>query len=171
MRIDPPVSVPIDPQPMPAATAAAEPPLEPPGERARVARVVHGPECRFIARRAQRELVKVGFAEDDGAGLAQPGHDSGVGVRHVPRPHARCSRRREPLHIDDVLDGNRSAVQRTARPPVPELFVECARLLHGVRLEDRDECVEGWVQPRDAVECFAHALHDGLDRGARVRHS
>ena len=33
MRIDPPVSVPIDAHPMPAATAAAEPPLEPPGER------------------------------------------------------------------------------------------------------------------------------------------
>ena len=59
MRIDPPVSVPIDAHPMPAATAAAEPPLEPPGDRRRVARVVHGPECRFVARRAQRELVQV----------------------------------------------------------------------------------------------------------------
>jgi hypothetical protein len=33
MRIDPPVSVPIVPSDMPDATAAAEPPLEPPGER------------------------------------------------------------------------------------------------------------------------------------------
>src|SRR5262245_51169665 len=33
IRIDPPVSVPMDAHPMPAATAAPEPPLEPPGDR------------------------------------------------------------------------------------------------------------------------------------------
>ena len=33
MRIDPPVSVPIVPSDMPVATATAEPPLDPPGER------------------------------------------------------------------------------------------------------------------------------------------
>src|SRR5688500_9411783 len=33
MRIDPPVSVPTVPSDMPVATAIAEPPLEPPGER------------------------------------------------------------------------------------------------------------------------------------------
>jgi hypothetical protein len=34
-RIEPPVSVPIDHGTLPAATAAAEPPDEPPGTRAR----------------------------------------------------------------------------------------------------------------------------------------
>src|SRR3954447_7942394 len=34
-RIDPPVSVPIASGTIPAATAAAEPPLEPPGDRSR----------------------------------------------------------------------------------------------------------------------------------------
>ena len=33
MRIDPPVSVPIDASAMPVATEIADPPLEPPGER------------------------------------------------------------------------------------------------------------------------------------------
>jgi hypothetical protein len=33
MRIDPPVSVPIDAYAMPARTDAAEPPDDPPGER------------------------------------------------------------------------------------------------------------------------------------------
>ena len=33
MRIDPPVSVPTVPSDMPDATAAADPPLDPPGER------------------------------------------------------------------------------------------------------------------------------------------
>src|SRR5207302_6389854 len=35
MRMEPPVSVPMLPKQSPAATAAAEPPLEPPGMRAR----------------------------------------------------------------------------------------------------------------------------------------
>jgi hypothetical protein len=34
MRIEPPVSVPIEAQPIPVTTAAAEPPLEPPAEQA-----------------------------------------------------------------------------------------------------------------------------------------
>src|SRR5947207_5751634 len=34
MRIDPPVSLPIDAQAMPAATLTADPPLDPPGDRA-----------------------------------------------------------------------------------------------------------------------------------------
>src|SRR3954469_9505054 len=43
MRIDPPVSVPIDAQQRHAATDAAEPPLDPPGERARSCGLCAGP--------------------------------------------------------------------------------------------------------------------------------
>ena len=66
----------------------------------------------------------------------------------------------DAFDVDQVLDGNRAAVQRTARPALAQLFVEHARLLHGLGLEDRDERVERWVQLRDALErvarrCFA----------------
>src|SRR5229473_6859331 len=43
MRMEPPVSVPMLPKQSPAATAAAEPPLEPPGMRARSQGLRTGP--------------------------------------------------------------------------------------------------------------------------------
>src|SRR3954464_14288043 len=86
-RIEPPVSVPIAQGARPAATAAAEPPLEPPGTRSvshglppgpgpapppraraaaraarhtvRVPRVADGPVARVLVRGAHRELVHV----------------------------------------------------------------------------------------------------------------
>ena len=46
-RIEPPVSVPIDHGTVPAATAAAEPPDEPPGTRARSHGFSVGPNAEF----------------------------------------------------------------------------------------------------------------------------
>ena len=51
----------------PAATAAAEPPLEPPGHARRVVRVAGGPERRVLGGRAHRELVEVGLGHGDRA--------------------------------------------------------------------------------------------------------
>ena len=64
-RIEPPVSVPSESGASPAATAAAEPPLEPPGTRVDVPGVVGGAERGVLGRRAHRELVHVGLAERD----------------------------------------------------------------------------------------------------------
>jgi hypothetical protein len=44
-RIDPPVSVPVAWRTMPAATAAADPPLEPPGMRAGARGFTTRPKC------------------------------------------------------------------------------------------------------------------------------
>ena len=60
MRIDPPVSVPMEPKHMPSISATAAPPLEPPAERDGSRGCVHGPNavsslvvpnansCRFV---------------------------------------------------------------------------------------------------------------------------
>ena len=48
----------------PAATAAAEPPLEPPGTRVEVVRVAGRAERRVLGRRTHRELVEVRLADD-----------------------------------------------------------------------------------------------------------
>ena len=47
MRIDPPVSVAVAIETMPAASAAADPPLEPPGVRSRFHGFRVGPNTRF----------------------------------------------------------------------------------------------------------------------------
>ncbi len=73
MRIDPPVSVPIAPRHISATTAAAEPPLEPPGMRV----VSHG-IARRRSIRAIRELVRVRLADDDSPGLMQLLDNSGI---------------------------------------------------------------------------------------------
>ena len=76
MRIDPPVSVPTVPSDMPDATAAAEPPLDPPGDRDGSCGIADRAKSRILAGRAERELVEVGLADEHRAGLAQtPRHD------------------------------------------------------------------------------------------------
>jgi hypothetical protein len=68
IRMDPPVSVPIDARPMPDATATPDPPLEPPADRAKVARIAHGPERAVFRRGAERELVQVRLADENRSG-------------------------------------------------------------------------------------------------------
>ena len=75
-----------------AATAAAEPPDEPPGHPVEVPRVGGRPERRVLGRRAHRELVHVGLAQDHGPGVAQALRDVGV-VRRAGSPRGSASRR------------------------------------------------------------------------------
>ena len=71
-RIEQPVSVPSPRSHMPAASAAALPPDEPPvvlpGRRG----IVHGAVPLVLARHAPRELVQIRLADDDGAGVDEP---------------------------------------------------------------------------------------------------
>ena len=48
MRMDPPVSLPIAMKTMPAATAAPDPPLEPPGMRSRSQGLRTAPKCGLL---------------------------------------------------------------------------------------------------------------------------
>ena len=104
------------------------------------------------------QLVKVGLADDDGPGIAQARHDDSVGSRDVSGPDARCGGRRNTLHVDEILEGNRAAVQRTSRPALPQFFVERPRLFHGLSLEDRDERVERRVELRRCARASSVTL-------------
>ena len=53
----------------PAATAAADPPLDPPGDAREVVRVVGHAERGVLGRRAHRELVEVRLGDRDRAGV------------------------------------------------------------------------------------------------------
>ena len=129
MRIEPPVSVPIVASAMPAATLAADPPLEPPGDRVGSCWMTGGTEGGFLVGRAERELVEIGLPDQHGPGFPQ-GHDHRrVVAGDVPLAHAGRGGGRRPGDIDQVLDGDRDAVQRTAIASGRELAIGLARLL------------------------------------------
>ena len=112
MRIEPPPSLPCANGSIPAATAAAAPPLEPPasrvgshGHRAGAAEVVVG-----VAGEA--ELGGVGLADADGAGGGQRRDHVVVDVGHEIGRHAGAERRPHTGGVVQVLDRGGDAVQR-----------------------------------------------------------
>ena len=88
-----------------------------------IVRVAHRTEGGVFARRAVRELVEVRLADDDRARLPQTGDRHRVGGRDVSLAHARRRRRRKAFDVDQILDGDRDAVQRTAVPSGGELTI------------------------------------------------
>ena len=91
-RIDPPVSVPTASGASNAATAAAEPPPDPPGMRSRSHGLWVGPNAECSVELTHGELVHVGLAEHHEAGVAQPA-DHGRVVRRHASPRASATRR------------------------------------------------------------------------------
>ena len=77
----------------------------------------------MLIRRPERELVQIRLADDDHAGVAQVTDDGCVGARDVAFTYARSRGGRNPLDIDQVLDGDRNAMQDTAVAPLRELTV------------------------------------------------
>ena len=116
MRIEPPPSVPSASGTMPAASAAALPPLEPPARALEVPRVARDAGQRAVGDALPAELGRRRLAEQHGAVRAQRG-DGGRVV--VPRAggidRARAAQRRPAAGEEDVLDRRRA--RRRARRP------------------------------------------------------
>ncbi len=78
-----------------------------------------------IARRRRIEEGEFGrmrLAEDDRAGGLQRDHDFRIGrCRRRVLPRAAVAARRQAFDVDDVLDADRDAVQRAAKPAVLRL--------------------------------------------------
>ena len=136
IRIEPPVSVPIDAMAMPVATAMAEPLLDPPALRSGAwgLRAVM-PKADSSPVVPKRQLVQVALADDHGVRLAQARHDRRIGARHVveQRPGGGGGRGR-PSEIDQVLQCNRNALQRTAVLAVGQRIIDAARLRPRLRI-------------------------------------
>ena len=112
-RIDPPMSLPSSRGVMPAATAAAAPPEDPPVRALEVPRVVrlaeHIVECLVVAGVDRG----VGLADDDRAGGAEAGHGDGIVFGYVIAQLGRARGGDETLGLPDVLHRHDQTVQRT----------------------------------------------------------
>ena len=140
---------------MPAATAAASR-HSTPRERLGSCGLSHRSECRFVARRAERELVQIGLADDARRRLR-----AGAS-RRSRRPAPICpARTRDAAVVGEPLTSIRSLTEivRPCSGPrdraLAQLFVEHARLRHRLGLEDRDERVQRRIELCDAGERVA----------------
>ena len=113
-RPEPAVSVPSASGTSPAATATAEPELDPPGMSFGIEQVARHAVGRAHADQAGGELIEVGLADDDRAGLPQA-RDHGRVARGLVGEGRTGRRGRQALDVDVVLDRDRNAVERAAR--------------------------------------------------------
>ena len=117
-RIDPPVSDPSASGVMPAATATADPPLDPPGMRSSAQGLRDGPNAEFsvddpIANSSQLVLPTM-----TAPAACEPRHDRGVVGRDEGFEDARRRRRPQAARADVVLERHRHAGQRGVAKPV-----------------------------------------------------
>ncbi len=122
-----------------------------PGHIGRVPGILHRAEMRRFARRAHRELVHVGLADEDGAGASQAVDDVRVERRRVVREHPRATGSAHARRGENVLVRNRNAEER---PAVAVGENRIGRLRVGERPLgiDGDEGVERRIERRDAIE-------------------
>ena len=163
-RIDPPVSEPSASGVMPAATATAEPPLDPPGMRSSGPRIPRRAERGVLGRRSHRELVAVGLADDDRAGRFEPLDDRRVVRRHERLEDLRRGRRPDTSRADVVLERDGHAGQRPIAPARP-IAIERRRPLERLF---RGDGVEGVQSGLGCVDRGERRLAD-VDRGSIAR--
>ena len=140
-RIDPPMSLPCATATMPDATAAALPPLDPPGERVEVPRIVGRAVGERLGRDARRELGRVRLADEHEPGRAEARGEPGVVGR-------------DPLQ---AFQESHAAVERVA-----------GRVAHRVLHEERHPAQRAVGQAR--IPCFGACalealMDDGVERG------
>ena len=128
--MDPPVSDPSATVAKLAATAAAEPPLDPPGTRVRSRGLWVGIKTGVFRRRTHGEFVAIRLAEDDGPRALQPFDRRGVVRRDEILQDARRTGGAGSAGQDDVLDRDRHAGQGSER------FAGGNRLVHLLRLRE-----------------------------------
>ena len=110
---------------MPSSRATAAPAARAARRSGAVVRIPHGAERRLVARRAERELVQVGLADDDGAGAEEvarrPAHrgPAAAAARAIPRSSASPRRRPDP--------SPRRESRGAARDTVPAAMLRSAR--------------------------------------------
>ena len=124
-RIEPPVSVPVAAGAMRAATAAAEPPDEPPGTARVIPGVLHRAEEAGFVGGAHGELVHVGLAQADHAGGLELADHMRVVGRDEVRQHFRAAGGEPALGAENILVGDRHAGQRPGLAGARQVGLAC----------------------------------------------
>ena len=118
-RTEPPVSVPVASGTSPAATAAAEPPDEPPAIRAASHGLRTAPKTGFSLADPMANSSQLSLAEADGAGRGHALDHGRVERADVVGQHPRAGGRPPATGDEDVLVGYRHAEQRRRPPSAP----------------------------------------------------
>ena len=111
MRSDPPPSLPVAAGHRQAATAAAAPPLDPPGVRSGIPRVASQHPQGVLARAHHAELRHVGLADHHRTCVEDALDHGGVALGHPVRVHDGPHGRPHARGHLRVLDGQGQAVQ------------------------------------------------------------
>ena len=122
-----------------------------------------------IAGRSRMEIGEFGgdgLADDHGTGVAQPLDHMRVLIGPAPGQERRAAFGRIVAGVDDVLDPDRNAVQRTQRHAPALALVERARLRDGMVGIEMGEGADFRIDRGDTVEAGA-GIFLGRDRAAR----
>ena len=170
IRIEPPVSVPIASGTSPAATAAADPPLDPPGTRSRFHGLRVDPRVGVLGGDSPRELVRTGEPDDDRSGAAQRTNGRGIGFGTEPGADLGTVRVVGAGDVEDLLHPDRHTVQQSAPATT---FVEIARVAERSLAANFGERADPRIETIDAIErCFGGGCGGGgcwrMSRGGRV---
>ena len=170
-RIDPPVSEPSASGTRPAATAAADPPLEPPGIRSRSHGLRVTPYAEFSVDEPIANSSQLVLPTMTAPAALEALDDCRVVGREVALQDPRRRRRRHPRGADVVLEGHRHADERQVLELVPA-GVDLRRAGHRALLVDMAKRVELAVGFANTVECAAadvarraRARSDGVANG------
>ena len=131
MRIEPPASVPTASGQIPAKSAAALPPLLPPGVRSRFHGLRVTPAKRRVGQRLPAEFGRRRLAEQHRAMRPQPGRDRRILVPFLVRvDRLRADEARPAAGQHRVLDRHRHAVEQALRLALAPARLRGARHRH-----------------------------------------
>ena len=112
-RMEPPPSLPTPPAEHPLAMAAASPPLDPPGVRDKIPRIVGTSVKQIVSLPSHQEFGGIGGSQNDRPGVAQARDQRRIFFRGQPCPQLCPSLLAKTGYLDRTLDAQRYPVQRS----------------------------------------------------------
>ena len=105
-----------------------------------------------------RVFGRNGLAEDNGSVGAQSGHRECILTRRAAGPHGRAELGRHVVRIEDVLDADRHAVQRTKRLALHAMQIGCLSLPHREIAVEKCPGLDVRIDLVDPREAIVHQL-------------
>ena len=122
----------------------------------------------WISRRRERKVkrwsadgkfMQRSLAENDRPSRTQSGNNLCVRLRYMVKPDFRMTGCRDTCYIDDVLDGNRHAMQWSSYLAAPNLSLRMARCIQNTVRVNPNECIQLPVQFSEAPKQRLHEFY------------